>query len=149
MSKLIHFPRLRRVKISGYELYPGPKPGTGLDWAFPDGLSIAAGINGLGKTTFVNALLWGILGGKRLPKADQFGLGGGRYELKKAKPDRFFAERVPDRAEDATLELWFDLGKTTVYIERRLSSLYLQKSRRRSTRSNCRSGRGRRQCSLL
>jgi hypothetical protein len=127
MRGMVNFPRLRRVRVAKYELYPGTPPGTGLDWRFSDGLSIAIGINGLGKTTFVNMLLWGLLGGKRLPKADQFGIGAGRFTLSRAKGISLFAERVTDRAADATIELWFDLGATPVYLERRLSNLALQK----------------------
>lgn len=133
MRRTVNFPRLRRVKISEYDLYPGPSSGGGLDWKFPEGVSIAVGINGLGKTTFVNAILWGILGGKRLPKADQFGIGSGRFDLTKAKVDKFFAERVPDRAADATIELWFDLGQTSVYLQRRLANLALQQLKVGST----------------
>src|SRR6266480_4998330 len=52
----IKFPVLRAFDISGYLLFPG-REGTGLSHKFEKGVSIVAGINGIGKTTLLNALL--------------------------------------------------------------------------------------------
>jgi len=126
MSKTLQFPLITRVRISNYALYPGPTGSEGLDWSFAKGTTIGVGINGLGKTTFLNALLHGLIGTKRLPKSDQLGLGAGRFELTKANRFRYFADRVSDRAENATLEIWFEIGRKPIYIKRRLSDLKIE-----------------------
>jgi predicted ATPase len=58
--KVIHAPRLRfpilhRFEIAGYQLFPGRR-GTGFAYEVKKGVTVIAGINGLGKTTLLNAL---------------------------------------------------------------------------------------------
>jgi DNA repair exonuclease SbcCD ATPase subunit len=57
----IRFPVIRSIEINGYALFPGTD-GTGLSHRFENGVSVIAGINGLGKTTLLNALLRSLIG---------------------------------------------------------------------------------------
>jgi predicted ATP-binding protein involved in virulence len=55
MPKIV-IPRLRRLRIEDYELYP-PYPAHGVfDRAFQPGVSVIVGINGLGKTKLLNLI---------------------------------------------------------------------------------------------
>jgi hypothetical protein len=54
---MVAFPVLSRLQVKDYDLFPGDPPGSGLDRAIPDGVTLIAGINGLGKTTLLNIIL--------------------------------------------------------------------------------------------
>lgn len=132
MPRKISLPKIEHVKILNYALYPGkpsdetPNSGTGLDHAFLDGITVIIGINGLGKTTLLNALIYSLLGPKLLSKAQQVDLGTGRYKLDTSPRISYFASRVKDFAKDATIELTFSIGHTRVHIKRKLSNLKIE-----------------------
>lgn len=133
MPRKISLPKIEHVKILNYGLYPGkpsdemPISTTGLDHQFKDGVTVVIGINGLGKTTFLNALLYCLLGPQSLSKAQQVDLGTGRYRLDTSPRISYFADRVTDFAKDATIELIFSIGRTRIYIMRKLSNLKIEK----------------------
>jgi hypothetical protein len=119
---MIVLPTIQRVKISDYELYPG-RDGAGIEHDFLDGVTIVAGVNGLGKTTFLNAIFRAFLGDREIS-----GLGNiGDRQLKVSKWPRikFFAERVLDGAENATIEVSAKFLDDELSIKRSLNNLRL------------------------
>lgn len=54
---MIVLPVFEKLLVKNYGLFPGQPEGSGIDFNFADGVSLIAGINGLGKTTLVTALL--------------------------------------------------------------------------------------------
>ncbi|MER8465687.1 hypothetical protein [Mesorhizobium sp. M1396] len=62
------FPVLERIRITNYRLYPGEPDAPGIDFQFQQGVSLLAGINGLGKTTLIDMIYRLILGPWELPK---------------------------------------------------------------------------------
>lgn len=72
MRAKIKLPVMRRLSIRNYSLYPGAN-GQGLDLEFPAGVTVLAGINGVGKTTLLNLLMRMLLGpterGKEIGRA--------------------------------------------------------------------------------
>jgi hypothetical protein len=121
----INFPVLRAFDISGYLLFPG-RDGTGLSHRFEKGVSIVAGINGIGKTTLLNALLRLLIGPWDVRREDPEDVGSTRHELVRWRTPDFFASRVPDRAESATIRGWITFGSERVYLLRALADLSVE-----------------------
>lgn len=59
MSRTIYLPELRRIHIKNYTLYPN---GLNYTFDFIKGVNLVLGGNGMGKTTFVNLIKYGIIG---------------------------------------------------------------------------------------
>lgn len=59
MSRQIYLPELVSINIKNYTLYPN-----GLDYTydFVKGINLILGGNGMGKTTFVNIIKFGLIG---------------------------------------------------------------------------------------
>lgn len=55
----IHLPELVKIKISNYTLYPN---GLDFEYDFVKGVNLVLGGNGMGKTTFVNLIKYGLIG---------------------------------------------------------------------------------------
>lgn len=119
----IALPVIVRVDVEGYELFPG-KEGNGLHHAFAPGVTVIAGINGLGKTTLLNILLRLLLGPFNPEKVTPFEVGAKSHSLIRWKHARqFFSKRVSDEAVDANARAEVLIGKHTLVIERRLKDL--------------------------
>lgn len=54
---MVTMPVLTGLSVMGYGLFPGDPAGSGVDQPFAPGLTVIAGINGLGKTTLLMAIL--------------------------------------------------------------------------------------------
>jgi energy-coupling factor transporter ATP-binding protein EcfA2 len=124
------FPMFKSVSTSGYGLYPGTSRKPDLSAEFHPGLTLVLGANGLGKTTLVNLIYRMCAGIYELPKAAlQSGgeLGGKNLRATKLASEKrqVFADRVHDRAADATATLEFELGGATILVERSLRNLEL------------------------
>ncbi|WGS84108.1 hypothetical protein [Methylomonas sp. UP202] len=126
---MIRLPVFTALKVSNYGLFPGEPHGSGIDWSFQSGLSLIAGINGLGKTTLLNMILRSLTG-----PYDLTGTGPGYQQgsVQQEKPvpltpqaKSFFAQRVADGAKDATVTLSALFGVTTLTVTRRLNDLSL------------------------
>ncbi|WP_157629725.1 hypothetical protein [Rhizobium gallicum] len=64
---MINFPVFEHLAVSDYRLFPGTSDQPGINFEIKDGISILAGINGLGKTTLINMLLRLLVGPFELP----------------------------------------------------------------------------------
>ena len=127
---MIHLPILTEMKVTNYGLFPGEPRGTGIIWSFQPGLSLIAGINGLGKTTILTMILRSFTG-----PYDLTGYGESQ-SLQVALPDKpvslrpqltnFFERRVADGAENAKVELSASIDGTELMILRRLKDLSLE-----------------------
>lgn len=126
---MIQLPVLTELRVTNYGLFPGEPHGSGIDWAFHPGLSLIAGINGLGKTTLLTMILRSLTG-----PYDLTGTGPGHQQgvMPQEKPvpliprvKSFFAQRVADGAKDATVTLSALFGPTKLSVTRRLSDLSL------------------------
>ena len=126
---MIRLPVLQRLRVEDYGLFPGDPEGNGIAWDFPDGLTLIAGINGLGKTTLLMMILRSFTGPFDLT---------GDGELRRLsvtvpeKPIRlqgaaikFFAQRVADGAQDAKMTLSAKFGDSELSVTRNLSNLSL------------------------
>ncbi len=115
----------------GYGLFPGDPAGSGVDQPFASGLTVIAGINGLGKTTLLMAILRALTGpydltGDGAPAEMSVSMPESPVRLK-AKPISFFKQRVADNAENASVILTATFGKKRFLVERALSDLSLSR----------------------
>ncbi len=73
---MIHFPVFEHLNVTGYRVFPGTADRPGLDFPTQRGISIIAGVNGLGKTTLVSMLFRLVVGPFELPKLGATGGNG-------------------------------------------------------------------------
>jgi hypothetical protein len=120
----IRFPVLKSISIERYQLFPG-KEQKGLSHTFLPGVTVIAGINGLGKTTLLNLILRSLTGAEEPRKFDPSRPIPKSREMS-AKDPSYFARRVSDRATDATIEAEFAFGADTARVKRRLRDLRIE-----------------------
>ena len=119
---MIHFPVLRSIKIQNYQLYQN-ESNDGLEHIFNGGVHLIVGINGLGKTTLLNAIYRLLVGPCDAPKGGENTLGSSKNELTNWRRKKFFSSRVRDGALDATIEGVISFGERQIKIKRKLSNL--------------------------
>ena len=127
---MVRLPILTELRVTDYRLFPGDPPDSGITWSFQPGLSLIAGINGLGKTTLLMMILRSLTGPYDLTTE------GVTQSLRVILPEspvrlsrqqiRFFRQRVADGAREAKVTLSTNIGDTAVTISRRLTDLYLE-----------------------
>lgn len=124
----IAFPRLERLSVENYGMYPGTSPKPDLDVDLLDGLTLVLGANGLGKTTLITLIYRMLTGPYDIPNLNKRGeLGGGRIDSSLMQPyeRRILANRVVDGASGAHATLTFSIGKHQLVVSRRLDTLAL------------------------
>lgn len=126
MQRSIQLPVLDRLAVRNYPLYPG-RNGRGLELDFKDGVTVLAGINGVGKTTLLNLLLRMIIGPADPKKVDrELGRVSKRSLTLPSKRD-YFSLRVPDPlGDDATASLTFRIGPRTLVVTRYMRDMGLK-----------------------
>lgn len=125
---MISFPLLRRLRVEGYQLYPGPNADGVMDLRLDEGPWLILGVNGLGKSTLLLLMRNLMAGAARVRPA---GFGGERSDIQ-GLGDRFFAVRVGDDARNAAATLDVTFGGETLTVTRRLSNLTLASAEIRS-----------------
>jgi hypothetical protein len=120
----VRLPVLLAFSIRDYELFPGLN-GCGIEHEFPRGVTIIAGVNGLGKTTLLTAIYRALTGpidsGIQLRRA----LGAQQPRLRSWDAS-YFSRRVEDGAAQAHVELTLAFAEHTLRLKRRLSDLGLE-----------------------
>ena len=122
MSRQIYLPELLSINIKNYTLYPN-----GLDYTydFVKGVNLILGGNGMGKTTFVNIIRFGLIGLYRKAK-DLTRTYQGRAIVKRLLyPSDYFSARKDDTLKvdgEATVTLHFLIKDTHFRIVRSLDS---------------------------
>ncbi len=127
--RMICLPVLQHLKISDYGLFPRVSQRIWTGSCFRAGLTLIAGINGLGKTTILTAILRALTGpvdvtGEGAPHALGVSIPENPVSLR-PKQIAFFAQRVADSAKDAHVVLSATFGVQTLCVTRRLADLSL------------------------
>ena len=126
---MIHFPVLDSLQIKDYGLFPGQESHT-LNISFKPGVTLVLGTNGLGKTTLITILYRMLTGTYELPKTSMGSeLGGASLAPRELSTSECttFADRVYDRAKNATATLSLFFRKQKIIIQRNLKDLSLSK----------------------
>ncbi|HDR9798352.1 TPA: hypothetical protein QDC59_001923 [Burkholderia cenocepacia] len=119
----IALPVFDDLTIDGYQLFPGAT-GNGLNHTFLPGVTVIAGINGIGKTTLLNVMLRLLLGPFNPQKVNPFEVGAKSHELVRwRQARRFFASRVGDGAVSAIAHATVSIGAHTLKLSRALKDL--------------------------
>ncbi len=118
----IQLPVFVRVEVDGYELFPG-RERNGLKHKFEPGVTVIAGMNGVGKTTLLNVMLRLLVGPFNPEKATPFEVGAKSHSLVAWKPRNYFRARVSDDAAGATAFAEVEIGSHRLCVRRRLSDL--------------------------
>ena len=127
---MVQLPILTELRITNYGLFPGDPRGSGITWSFQPGLTLIAGINGLGKTTLLTMILRSLTGpydltAEGVTQSLRVILPEGPVRLNRNQL-RFFRRRVADKAQNARVTLSANIGDTAVTISRRLTDLHLE-----------------------
>ena len=127
---MVRLPVLTEFRVMDYELFPGDPPGSGICWSFQQGVTVFAGINGLGKTTLLMMILRSFTGPYDLTQE-----GASQY-LNVTLPENpvrlkashlgAFRSRVSDAAANARVVLSARVGESVITIRRRLHNLSLE-----------------------
>ena len=126
---MVTMPVLTNLVMEGYGLFPGSPPGAGVQRPFEPGLTVIVGINGLGKTTLLTAILRALTGPFDLTGEGAPGEMGVSMPEKpvalRQKPISFFRQRVADEAANAVVRLSASFGPRRFMVARNLSDLSL------------------------
>lgn len=126
MRSSISLPVIERLVIRNFSLYPG-EHGNGLDIAFENGISVIAGINGIGKTTLLTLLLRLLLGPSNPEKATKNVGRVSQRRLVEPKKFDFFSSRVPEKLDDdAYATLYFSVGQRKVEVSRYMRDMRIK-----------------------
>lgn len=129
MKSKIKLPVLSRLSVRNYSLYPGPN-NQGLVLEFPAGVTVFAGINGVGKTTLLNLLMRMLLGPVDRAKGERDLSRITQRDLTVLKRFSFFADRVPeDLSNNATATLDFTIGDRVITVTRWLKTMEIKSAK--------------------
>lgn len=115
--KELYLPNLKRVKVNMYTLYQQEPT---FEYVFNDGINAVVGANGIGKTTFVNMIIYCLVGHKKakskITKKSQ--------KIEYVDED-FFSSRINNTIDElqnmsAQVTLEYYLGKTKILVTRSL-----------------------------
>lgn len=118
----IQLPVFVRVHVDDYELFPGHND-KGLDHNFQPGVTVVAGVNGVGKTTLLNIMLRLLVGPFNPEKVTPFEIGARSHSLVPWKQRNYFRARVSDDAITATASAEVHIGAHVLHVRRKLSDL--------------------------
>lgn len=120
---IVHFPVITDFSIEQYGLFPG-EDGDGLRHDFKPGVTVIAGVNGLGKTTSLNALFRVLVGPHDWTANNtEKGIGNLQHKLTSWKNKNYFSERVLDAAHNSTISATIHFNNDIISITRRLKDL--------------------------
>lgn len=125
---MVDFPSFTKIDVKNYRLFPGSDGENGISFSFKSGVSVFAGVNGLGKTTLINILFRLVVGPFDLPKIENAAKFGSTARVKEIPwPARreYFSRRVADKAKEATARLEFEIGDDAYSVTRSLSDCRL------------------------
>ncbi len=126
MRSGINLPVIEQLTVKNYSLYPGVD-GSGLDITFADGVTVVAGINGVGKTTLLTLLSRMLLGPTNPQKAARSIGRVSQRDLVNLEKYDFFSSRVPEvLGGDSTATLRFWLGGEEISVTRYMRDMKLQ-----------------------
>jgi hypothetical protein len=118
----VRLPIYTYIGVDDYQMYPGSLKEPGIHHDITPGLHLVAGVNGLGKSTFLFLLYNGLVGPAAI-RGDDFGVP--MPELAPRRDAERFRRRVADGARNARCEVHFSIGEHLFEVTRSLHDLSL------------------------
>jgi hypothetical protein len=118
----VRLPIYTYIGVDEYQMYPGSADEPGIHHDLTPGLHLVAGVNGLGKSTFLFLLYNGLVGPAAI-RGDDFGVP--LPELAPRRDAERFRRRVADGARNARVEVHFSIGEDRFEVTRSLHDLSL------------------------
>lgn len=119
----VRLPIYTYIGVDGYQMYPGLASAPGIHHELTPGLHLVAGVNGLGKSTFLLLLYHGLVGPAAI-RNDDFGVP--LPEIAARRDADRFRRRVADDAKNASSEVRFTIGQDRYEVNRSLQDLALR-----------------------
>ncbi|RHM67525.1 ATP-binding protein, partial [Hungatella hathewayi] len=124
--KKIYLPSLNKITVDNYSLYAQCPS---FEFVFEEGISAIVGANGIGKTTFVNMIIYALVGYKKEERRNKKALNLQDITL---QDTNFFKDRMNYNFdgglnEAASVTLEYSLGSNTLIIQRSLYNDEIQK----------------------
>lgn len=122
----IYLPTLKSIRIKDFSLYPN---GLDFNYKFINGVNIIFGGNGLGKTTFINLIKYGLIGLYEKRHEHRRTYKGRQIAKRKALPADYFSRRMDteySRNDDAKIILTFKVNETIFEVTRTLKEALLE-----------------------
>jgi predicted nucleic acid-binding Zn-ribbon protein len=118
----VNFPNFTYIGVDGFQMFPGTTEAHGIHHQLTPGLHLIAGVNGLGKSTFLLMLYHGLVGPAAIHN-DDFGVA--LPQIAPLRDREKFRQRVADGARDARSEMHFLIGDDRFEVTRSLHDLTL------------------------
>lgn len=118
----VRLPIYTYAGVDDFQMYPGTPSSKGIHHEFTPGLHLIAGVNGLGKSTFLLILYHGLMGPAAI-RNDDFGVPMPDV-IARRDADRF-KRRVADAAKSAVAVVHFSIGDNKFEVSRSLHDLSL------------------------
>ena len=118
----VRLPIYTYIGVDGFQMYPGSSNKPGIHHKLTPGLHLIAGVNGLGKSTFLLLLYNGLVGAAAV-RNDDFGVP--QPEIAPRRDAEKFRRRVADGARYARSEVHFRIGERQFEVTRSLHDLTL------------------------
>lgn len=119
----VRLPVYTYIDVDGYQMYPGTERCPGISHELIPGLHLVAGVNGLGKSTFLFLLYNGLVGAAAI-RSDDFGVP--MPEVVARRDVEKFRRRVADGARNAKCTIRFFIGDVRFEVTRSLYDLSLE-----------------------
>jgi len=110
----MRLPRVKKIRVEHLSLYK-----EAIDQIFYPGINMIIGGNGIGKTTLINSILYGLVGNATYKR---FNLNTGKYDSIALINENYFQGRIEPKDQDrAKIELTFEINNLQIKVERTLN----------------------------
>lgn len=123
----IHLPKPKKIHIENFSLYSN---NLNFEYKFIDGLNLIVGGNGIGKTTFINLIIFGFIGLYTSHKEHQRTYLGEAKGYRKVRSKDYFSKRMLKDVEynrNAKLILEFEINGVLIKTTRNIYTSCLEK----------------------
>lgn len=123
----IHLPKPKKIYIENFSLYSN---NLNFEYEFKDGLNLIVGGNGIGKTTFINLIIFGFIGLYTSHKEHQRTYLGEAKGYRKIRNKDYFSKRMlkdVDYNKNAKLILEFEINGVLIKTIRNIYTSCLEK----------------------
>ena len=139
----ISLPNLKSIHLKDFSLYPNCG-GLDFHYDFVKGVNMIVGGNGMGKTTLINLIKYGLIGNYKEARTVRIFKDEEKFNRVQLN-DKYFAKRMDqtyERNNFATLTIQFYLGKTLFIVKRGLEKIQIEEVQVKYPKEECKNLEG-------